>query len=95
MSVEPRKVVDEGIALRAVGPESLLARLSGPSDLKGLSSAELTQLAEEVRTAIIATTAVTGGHLGPSLGVVELTIALHHIISSPDERMVFVSVLLS
>ena len=89
MSVEPRKVVDEGIALRAVGPDSLLARLSGPSDLKGLSSAELTQLAEEVSTAIIATTAVTGGHLGPSLGVVELTIALHHIMSSPVDRIVF------
>ena len=89
MSVEPRKVVDEGIALRAVGPDSLLARLSGPSDLKGLSAAELTQLAEEVRTAIIATTAVTGGHLGPSLGVVELTIALHHIMSSPVDRIVF------
>ena len=51
MSVEPRKVVDEGIALRAVGPDSLLARLSGPSDLKGLSSAELTQLAETYATA--------------------------------------------
>ena len=89
MSVEPRKVVDEGIALRAVGPDSLLARLSGPGDLKGFSAAELTQLAEEIRTAIIATTAVTGGHLGPSLGVVELTIALHHIMSSPVDRIVF------
>lgn len=89
MSAEPQKVVDEGIALRAVGPDAILTRLSGPADLKGLSAAELTQLAEEVRTAIIATTAVTGGHLGPSLGVVELTIALHHIMSSPVDRIVF------
>ncbi|MFM8177012.1 MAG: 1-deoxy-D-xylulose-5-phosphate synthase N-terminal domain-containing protein, partial [Candidatus Limnocylindrus sp.] len=81
--------MDEGIALRAVGPDSLLARLSGPGDLKELSDSELTQLAEEIRTAIIATTAVTGGHLGPSLGVVELTIALHHIMASPVDRIVF------
>lgn len=81
--------MDEGIALRAVGADSILARLNGPSDLKGLPDHDLTQLAEEIRTAIIATTAVTGGHLGPSLGVVELTIALHHIMSSPVDRIVF------
>lgn len=89
MSPESRKTMDEGIALRAVGADSILARLNGPSDLKGLSDHDLTQLAEEIRTAIIATTAVTGGHLGPSLGVVELTIALHHIMSSPVDRIVF------
>lgn len=89
MSPESRKTMDEGIALRAVGADSILARLNGPSDLKGLSDQDLTQLAEEIRTAIIATTAVTGGHLGPSLGVVELTIALHHIMSSPVDRIVF------
>jgi 1-deoxy-D-xylulose-5-phosphate synthase len=89
VSPESRKTMDEGIALRAVGADSILARLNGPSDLKGLSDQDLTQLAEEIRTAIIATTAVTGGHLGPSLGVVELTIALHHIMSSPVDRIVF------
>jgi 1-deoxy-D-xylulose-5-phosphate synthase len=89
VSPESRKTMDEGIALRAVGADSILARLNGPSDLKGLSDHDLTQLAEEIRTAIIATTAVTGGHLGPSLGVVELTIALHHIMSSPVDRIVF------
>jgi 1-deoxy-D-xylulose-5-phosphate synthase len=81
--------VDEGVALRAVGADSLLARLEGPEGLKGLSGAELNQIAEQLRTAIIATTAVTGGHLGPSLGVVELTIALHHVMSSPVDRIVF------
>ena len=81
--------VDEGIALRAVGTDSLLARLEGPEGLKGLSGAELDAIAEQIRTAIIATTAVTGGHLGPSLGVVELTIALHHVMSSPVDRIVF------
>jgi 1-deoxy-D-xylulose-5-phosphate synthase len=81
--------VDEGVALRAVGADSLLARLEGPEGLKGLSGAELNQIAEQIRTAIIATTAVTGGHLGPSLGVVELTIALHHVMASPVDRIVF------
>lgn len=80
---------DEGVALRAVSADSLLARLEGPEGLKGLSDAELNQIAEQIRTAIIATTAVTGGHLGPSLGVVELTIALHHVMASPVDRIVF------
>jgi len=82
-------MADDGIALRAVGSESLLANLAGPTDLKGLSAAQLNQLAEEIRHAMIATTAVTGGHLGPSLGVVELTIALHRVMNSPVDRIVF------
>lgn len=82
-------MADDGIALRAVGSESLLANLAGPADLKGLSAAQLDQLAEEIRHAMIATTAVTGGHLGPSLGVVELTIALHRVMNSPVDRIVF------
>ena len=89
MSPVTKPGVDEGVALRAVGADSLLARLEGPEGLKGLSDAELNQIAEQIRTAIIATTAVTGGHLGPSLGVVELTIALHHVMSSPVDRIVF------
>ena len=89
MSSVTKPGVDEGVALRAVGPDSLLARLEGPEGLKGLSGAELNQIAEQLRTAIIATTAVTGGHLGPSLGVVELTIALHHVMASPVDRIVF------
>ena len=89
MSPVTKPGVDEGVALRAVGADSLLARLEGPEGLKGLSGAELNQIAEQLRTAIIATTAVTGGHLGPSLGVVELTIALHHVMSSPVDRIVF------
>ena len=89
MSSATKQGVDEGVALRAVGADSLLARLEGPEGLKGLSGEELNQIAEQLRTAIIATTAVTGGHLGPSLGVVELTIALHHVMSSPVDRIVF------
>jgi 1-deoxy-D-xylulose-5-phosphate synthase len=80
---------DEEVALRAVGSDSLLGKLTGPADLRALNSAELDLLATQIRTAIIATTAVTGGHLGPSLGVVELTIALHRVMDSPTDRLVF------
>ena len=59
------------------------------SDLKGFEPGQLDQLADEIRHAMIATTAVTGGHLGPSLGVVELTIALHRVMRSPVDRIVF------
>ena len=82
-------MTDDGIALRAVGGESLLANLAGPEDLKGFEPGQLDQLADEIRHAMIATTAVTGGHLGPSLGVVELTIALHRVMRSPVDRIVF------
>ena len=82
-------MTDEGIALRAVGADSLLARLESPAGLRSLTDSQLVELAEQIRAAIIATTSVTGGHLGPSLGVVELTIALHRVMNSPVDRIVF------
>ena len=68
---------------------SILPELHGPSDLRGLSEAQLTQLAREIRETIISTVAETGGHLGSSLGVVELTIALHRLLESPRDRIVW------
>jgi 1-deoxy-D-xylulose-5-phosphate synthase len=68
---------------------AILPTLSGPSDLRGLSEAQLGQLAEEIRAKIIETVATTGGHLGSSLGVVELTIALHRLLESPRDRIVW------
>lgn len=68
---------------------SILERLSGPADLRGLGERELAILAAEVRETIIRTVAATGGHLGSSLGVVELTIALHRILESPRDRIVW------
>jgi 1-deoxy-D-xylulose-5-phosphate synthase len=68
---------------------SILATISGPADLKGLSDVELVQLCAEIRTAIIETVAKTGGHLGSSLGVVELTVALHRLLDSPTDRIVW------
>ena len=67
----------------------ILPTLHGPADLRGLTQAQLEQLAAEIREAIIATVATTGGHLGSSLGVVELTIALHRLLESPRDRIVW------
>jgi 1-deoxy-D-xylulose-5-phosphate synthase len=68
---------------------TLLERITGPEDLKELSQDQLTRLAAEVRDALVETVTRTGGHLGPNLGVVELTIAVHRVFDSPRDRIVF------
>jgi 1-deoxy-D-xylulose-5-phosphate synthase len=68
---------------------SLLERIHGPEDLRGLSLAELNQLAREIRLLIISTVSRNGGHLASNLGVVELTIALHLVFNSPEDRIVW------
>ena len=68
---------------------ALLERIHSPDDVKALSAAELPKLAEEIRARIIATTSRNGGHIGPNLGVVELTIALHRIFNTPKDRFCF------
>ncbi len=75
-------------AFSASGPR-LLDAIAGPADVKGLSAAQLPQLAQEIRDEIIAVTAKNGGHVGPNLGVVELTIALHRVFSTPEDQFVF------
>src|SRR5665213_201116 len=67
----------------------LLEEISGPQDLKGLGSSDLDRLCEEIRDRLISAVARTGGHLGPNLGVVELTVALHRVFDSPRDRIVF------
>jgi 1-deoxy-D-xylulose-5-phosphate synthase len=67
----------------------ILPSLTGPADLRDLTEPELEQLAGEIRDTIISTVATTGGHLGSSLGVVELTIALHRLLESPRDRIVW------
>ncbi|HET9346096.1 MAG TPA: 1-deoxy-D-xylulose-5-phosphate synthase [Candidatus Limnocylindrales bacterium] len=67
----------------------ILPTLHGPADLRGLTEAQLEELAAEIRETIITTVASTGGHLGSSLGVVELTIALHRLLESPRDRIVW------
>ena len=68
---------------------TILSDLHGPADLRGLGEAQLEQLAEEIREVMIATVATTGGHLGSSLGVVEVTIILHRLLESPRDRIVW------
>ena len=67
----------------------LLDTISGPADLKGLSHDQLAQLAEEVRAEMISAVSVTGGHLGAGLGVVELTVALHAVFDTPDDKVIW------
>ncbi|MPQ96756.1 1-deoxy-D-xylulose-5-phosphate synthase [Modestobacter sp. I12A-02628] len=68
---------------------SILASLTGPADLRRLTTEELRALAAEVRDALVSSVARTGGHLGPNLGTVELTIALHRVFESPREPVLF------
>ncbi|MGA3029875.1 MAG: 1-deoxy-D-xylulose-5-phosphate synthase [Candidatus Limnocylindrales bacterium] len=68
---------------------AILPTLQGPSDLRGLSEDQLDELADEIRECIVSTVARTGGHLGSSLGVVELTLALHRVLESPRDKIVW------
>lgn len=67
----------------------LLNQINGPLDLKGLTVAQLEQLAEEIRQFLIEKLSVTGGHLAPNLGVVELTLAMHYLFNSPEDKFIF------
>jgi len=65
----------------------VLDEVHGPADLAGLSGDQLAELAQEIREILVATVARTGGHLGPNLGCVELTLALHRVFESPRDRL--------
>ncbi len=66
-----------------------LSRIKSPADLKRLGWVELERLAEEIRERLIISCAKTGGHIGPNLGVVELTIAMHYVFDTPRDSFVF------
>ena len=66
-----------------------LSKISGPADLKGLDERTLAELATEIRDELVRTCAPRGGHLGPNLGVVELTMAIHRVFDSPRDKVVF------
>ncbi|GAA1396102.1 1-deoxy-D-xylulose-5-phosphate synthase [Kitasatospora putterlickiae] len=68
---------------------ALLTRIRGPRDLDRLTPGQLSALAQEIRTFLVTEVSKTGGHLGPNLGVVELTIALHRVFDSPRDRILF------
>ncbi len=67
----------------------LLDRITIPSDLRALPESDLPQLATELRTEMVDAVAVTGGHLGAGLGVVELTVALHYVFDTPNDRLIW------
>ena len=67
----------------------LLDTVATPADLKPLSDAQLVQLADELRTETVAAVSETGGHLGAGLGVVELTVALHHVFDAPRDKIIW------
>jgi 1-deoxy-D-xylulose-5-phosphate synthase len=68
---------------------TLLERINGPQDLKDLTQEQLRLLATEIRDVLVETVTRTSGHLGPNLGVVELTIALHRVFNSPKDKLIF------
>ncbi|WP_062303515.1 1-deoxy-D-xylulose-5-phosphate synthase [Demequina subtropica] len=67
----------------------MLERIGSPADLRGLTYEELAELAAEIRTTLVDSVSRTGGHLGPNLGVVELTIGIHRVFHSPHDSIVF------
>lgn len=73
-----------------IKPETpLLDTVKFPADLRKLPDSDLRQLADELRAEVINTVSVTGGHLGSGLGVVELTVALHHVFNTPEDRIIW------
>ena len=68
---------------------TLLESIQSPADVKRLNEAQLAELAEEIRAFLIQTLSKTGGHLGPNLGVVELTLALHSVFNTPEDKIMF------
>ena len=67
----------------------MLDRVNEPSDLRTVPEGELQSVADAVRAEMIDAVSITGGHLGSGLGVVELTVALHHVFDTPDDRIVW------
>ena len=70
-------------------PPSLLSTINSPADLKRVPKERLPELAAEIRQEIIETVAKVGGHLAPSLGVVELSIAIHYVFNTPDDKLIW------
>ncbi|MEF2552427.1 1-deoxy-D-xylulose-5-phosphate synthase [Aurantimonas sp. A2-1-M11] len=70
-------------------PTPLLDQIASPADLRNLKENKLRQVADELRTDLIDAVSKTGGHLGAGLGVVELTVAIHHVFNTPDDRLIW------
>ena len=72
-----------------IKPGHLLEKVNNPAELRTLSKEELPQLCDELRQYIIDTVSIHGGHFGASLGVVEITTALHYVFNTPDDKLVW------
>ncbi len=83
------KMEPDGPLAKAETASRLLPKINSPADVKALAEDQLDQLAQEVREELISVLSKTGGHLGPNLGVVELTIALHRVFTTPQDKLVF------
>ncbi|PYJ20229.1 MAG: exodeoxyribonuclease VII small subunit, partial [Verrucomicrobia bacterium] len=86
--VKEFEATQEAVATDKTTPKRLLDGIRSPVDIKALREQDLPQLAQEVRDELIKVLSQTGGHLGPNLGVVELTIALHRVFDTPRDRFV-------
>ena len=75
--------------LQPTPPTTLLEKIQSPADIRTLSLTEMKTLAQDIRDNILAVVCQTGGHLAPSLGVVELTIALHYVFNTPDDKLIW------
>ena len=75
--------------LQALAPTSILDNINSPADIRTLSLPDLDELAGEIRDTIVQTVSQTGGHLAPSLGVVELTLALHYVFDTPGDKLIW------
>ena len=73
----------------SAAPHGLLSSIGSPQDLRDLTADQLEELSGEIRSFLIETVCQTGGHLGPNLGVVELTLAVHRVFDSPQDPIIF------
>jgi 1-deoxy-D-xylulose-5-phosphate synthase len=83
----PRK--DDSRTMNDRPATPLLDTVQYPADLRGLRPEQLRQFADELRAETISAVSVTGGHLGAGLGVVELTVALHYVFNTPEDRLIW------
>jgi 1-deoxy-D-xylulose-5-phosphate synthase len=81
--------MNENVSSMAADEDTLLHSIHCPADLRNLSESQLTRVADELRQETIAAVAATGGHLGAGLGVVELTVALHHVFETPTDKLIW------
>jgi 1-deoxy-D-xylulose-5-phosphate synthase len=82
-------LLKRNISQMVIKPGKLLAQIDSPDDLKKFSKDQLVQICDELRHFIIDNVSVFGGHFGASLGVVELTVALHYVLNTPDDQLVW------